>query len=183
MYMRFLCHLLSLHAYAAVVCHIGHITDNPKSHRIFRIFHICEHHVDTDIVGMGVMSQDIILCDSFFTDSHDFKTESVKDEAKFDNKTGLTANPLGDGKVGVVGTSISFNRYFYRYERPRDPKAIAREIGTYEISIRPGHGCSIVPIHPVTEADPAKVAEMSATVDVDALARASADAARLDSGA
>ena len=54
--------------------------------------------------------------------------ESVKDEAKFDNKTGLTANPLGDGKVGVVGTSISFNRYFYRYERPRDPKAIAREI-------------------------------------------------------
>ena len=37
--------------------------------------------MDTDIVGMGVMSQDIILCDSFFTDSHDFKTESVKDEA------------------------------------------------------------------------------------------------------
>ena len=60
---------------------------------------------------------------------------------------------------------------------------MAREIGTYEISIRPGHGCSIVPIHPVTEADPAKVAEMSAAVDIDALARASADAARLDSGA
>ncbi len=62
-------------------------------------------------------------------------------------------------------------------------EAVAREIGTYEISIRPGHGCSIVPIHPVTEADPTKVAEMSAAVDIDALARASADAARLDSGA
>lgn len=58
-------------------------------------------------------------------------------------------------------------------------EAIAKEIGTYEISIRPGHGCSIVPIRPVTEADPAKVAEMSASVDIDTLARASADAARL----
>lgn len=54
--------------------------------------------------------------------------ESAVDEPKFDKKTGLTANPLGDGKVGVVGTSISFNRYFYKYEKPRDPEDIAREI-------------------------------------------------------
>lgn len=36
--------------------------------------------------------------------------------------------PLQDGEVGVVGTSISFNRYFYKYEQPRDPAEIAREI-------------------------------------------------------
>lgn len=54
--------------------------------------------------------------------------ESVMDEPKSDAKTGITVNPLGDGKVGVVGTSISFNRYFYKYERPRDPQVIAREI-------------------------------------------------------
>ena len=54
--------------------------------------------------------------------------ESVKDEPKFDAKSGLTANPLGDGEIGVVGTSISFNRYFYKYERPRDPEVIAKEI-------------------------------------------------------
>lgn len=53
---------------------------------------------------------------------------SVRDEPKFDNKTGLTANPLGDGGVGVVGTSISFNRYFYKYESPRAPEVIAKEI-------------------------------------------------------
>lgn len=54
--------------------------------------------------------------------------ETVTDQSKFDKKTGLTANPLGDGGVGVVGTSISFNRYFYKYDKPRDPEVIAKEI-------------------------------------------------------
>lgn len=58
-------------------------------------------------------------------------------------------------------------------------EAVAKSIGTYDISIRPGHGCSIVPMKPITEADPKKVSEMSATVDLDSLARASADAAHL----
>lgn len=40
--------------------------------------------------------------------------------------------PLGDGKVGVVGTNISFNKYFYRYEMPREPKEIAAEIRELE---------------------------------------------------
>lgn len=59
-------------------------------------------------------------------------------------------------------------------------EAIAKEIGTYELSIRPGHGCSIVPVRPITEANPEKVRKMSADVDIDALARASAEAAVLD---
>lgn len=58
-------------------------------------------------------------------------------------------------------------------------EAIAKEIGTYDVSIRPGHGCSIVPVRPITEAKPEKVVSMSETVDIDALARASADAAYL----
>lgn len=36
--------------------------------------------------------------------------------------------PLQDGQTGVVGTNISFNRYFYKYEQPRDPQDIAAEI-------------------------------------------------------
>ena len=36
--------------------------------------------------------------------------------------------PLQDGRTGVVGTNISFNRYFYKYEQPRDPQDIAAEI-------------------------------------------------------
>lgn len=58
-------------------------------------------------------------------------------------------------------------------------EAIAKEIGTYDVSIRPGHGCSIVPVRPITEAKPEKVVSMSETADIDALARASANAAYL----
>lgn len=36
--------------------------------------------------------------------------------------------PLQDDQTGVVGTSISFNRYFYKHEQPRDPSEIAKEI-------------------------------------------------------
>lgn len=43
--------------------------------------------------------------------------ESVRDEG-----------PLQDGKVGVVGTKISFNKFFYHYEEPRKPEEIAKEI-------------------------------------------------------
>lgn len=35
---------------------------------------------------------------------------------------------LRDGKVGIVGTEISFNRYFYRYDPPRSSDDIAKEI-------------------------------------------------------
>lgn len=54
--------------------------------------------------------------------------ETVTDEPKLDKKTGITSNPLGDGEVGVVGASISFNRYFYEYEKVREPEAVADEI-------------------------------------------------------
>ncbi len=56
---------------------------------------------------------------------------------------------------------------------------IAREIGTYGISIRPGHECSMVPIRPVTEANPGKVVELGRIADEDALAKASAESAYL----
>lgn len=52
-----------------------------------------------------------------------FAPDSEVDESVVDSK-----GPLADGEVGEVGTSISFNRYFYEYERPRDPEAIAKEI-------------------------------------------------------
>ena len=36
--------------------------------------------------------------------------------------------PLQDGQVGIVGTNISFNKFFYHYEEPRKPEEIAKEI-------------------------------------------------------
>ena len=42
--------------------------------------------------------------------------------------TVLDKGPLQDGQVGVVGITISFNKFFYHYEEPRKPKDIANEI-------------------------------------------------------
>jgi len=58
-------------------------------------------------------------------------------------------------------------------------EAIAKEIGTYEISIRPTNGCLIVPERPITEAEPQKVIAMSEKIDVDCLGKNSADSAFL----
>ncbi len=58
-------------------------------------------------------------------------------------------------------------------------EAIAKQIGTYEISIRPGHECRIVPSKPITEARPEKVGDFSRRIDVDALAARAAEDAYL----
>lgn len=52
------------------------------------------------------------------------------DESVVDNK-----GPLQDGMVGIVGTNISFNRYFYHYTELRDPAEIAGEIMDLETGI------------------------------------------------
>ena len=44
----------------------------------------------------------------------------------------LDEGPLQDGSVGVLGTNISFNKYFYHYEEPRKPEDIASEIENLE---------------------------------------------------
>lgn len=46
----------------------------------------------------------------------------------FIDESVIDKGPLQDGKVGVVGTNISFNKYFYHYEEPRNPQDIAAEI-------------------------------------------------------
>ena len=51
-----------------------------------------------------------------------YAPETVIDETVIDK------GPLQDGEVGVVGTNITFNKYFYKYEKPREPKEIANEI-------------------------------------------------------
>ena len=49
-------------------------------------------------------------------------------DAEVDDSVVDSKGPLADGDVGEVGTSISFNRYFYEYGQPRDPNVIAEEI-------------------------------------------------------
>lgn len=42
---------------------------------------------------------------------------------------------MGDQKTGVVGTQISFDKYFYHYEAPRDPAEIMAELEALEPEI------------------------------------------------
>lgn len=56
---------------------------------------------------------------------------------------------------------------------------IAKDIGTFEISIRETDGCLMVPVRPITEANPEKVVAMSENIDIDSLAKKSADSAEL----
>jgi type I restriction enzyme M protein len=51
------------------------------------------------------------------------------------DETVVDNGPLADGKVGVVGTQISFDKYFYHYEAPRDPAEIMAEIKALEPEI------------------------------------------------
>ena len=52
---------------------------------------------------------------------------------------------------------------------------IAKKIGTFDISVKETAGCLIVPNKPITEANPAKVREMSEELGLDALAKKCAD--------
>ena len=44
----------------------------------------------------------------------------------------IDKGPLADGNVGIVGTNISFNKFFYKFIEPRRPKEIAKEITELE---------------------------------------------------
>lgn len=58
-----------------------------------------------------------------------FASETWIDESVIDKGS------LADGKVGVVGTNINFNKYFYHYEMPRRPEEIETEIHEMAIDI------------------------------------------------
>ena len=56
---------------------------------------------------------------------------------------------------------------------------IAKKIGTFDISIRETNGCLIVPTKPITEANPEKVVAMSEKIDIESLAKKTADSAEI----
>ncbi len=56
---------------------------------------------------------------------------------------------------------------------------VAREIGTFDISISPSVGCTIVPHKVTTAADPVRVESYKERIDIDSLAKESAEKAVL----
>ncbi len=58
-------------------------------------------------------------------------------------------------------------------------EALGKEIGTYEISILPAKGCTLVPVKPITEAKPDKISNFESKLDLERLAKETADSATL----
>ena len=57
-------------------------------------------------------------------------------------------------------------------------EAIAKDIGTYEISILPESPCGVVPQRPITEAEPRKVESLQSSLEFDRMVTNSADSAK-----
>ena len=58
-------------------------------------------------------------------------------------------------------------------------EAIAKRIGTYDISVERVNGCTLVPFKPITEADPEKIRKFDEATDPNTLTRMIADSAEL----
>ena len=58
-------------------------------------------------------------------------------------------------------------------------EAVAKEIGTYELSILPESPCGVVPQRPITEAEFSKVISLQAQLDIEEMIKNSADSAKL----
>lgn len=56
-------------------------------------------------------------------------------------------------------------------------EAVAKDIGTYDISILPESPCGVLPHRPVTEADPHKITSMLSSLNFDEMIGTSADSA------
>lgn len=72
---------------------------------------------DTENIPFGTTLEDYMASEVLPYAPETWIDETVRDKG-----------PLQDGQVGVVGTSISFNKFFYHYEEPRKPEEIAKEI-------------------------------------------------------
>jgi len=57
-------------------------------------------------------------------------------------------------------------------------EAVAKKIGTYELSILPEEPCGVVPQRPITEAEPSKVMSLQAQLDIDDMIENSVNSAR-----
>ena len=58
-------------------------------------------------------------------------------------------------------------------------EAVAKEIGTYELSILPETPCGVLPQRPVTEADPGKVMKLQSSLQFGDMIKSAADSAKL----
>ncbi|MDD2410304.1 MAG: tRNA 4-thiouridine(8) synthase ThiI [Candidatus Methanomethylophilaceae archaeon] len=88
----------------------------------------------------------------------------------------VASQTLRNIRAENVGLDFPVLRPLIGYDK-LEIEEIAKSIGTYEISIRPAVGCTIVPKGPVTEAELPKIRAFDISSDIGAIVSASADSA------
>jgi len=96
--------------------------------------------------------------------------------AEFARKIGASGVVMGDSlgqvasqtlkniKAESTGLNFPVLRPLIGYDK-LEIEAIGKEIGTYDISTMKEQGCSVVPVHPVTEAEPKRVLELQSSME------------------
>jgi len=69
-----------------------------------------------------------------------------------------------------IGLEFPVARPLIGYDK-LEIEAIAKEIGTYDISIEQISGCNLVPVNPITEADSRKIATFDCALSIDELVK------------
>lgn len=135
------------------------------------------------------MSQDIIskTCDANYQCVL-CKRIMLKVAQEVGEKLGCSGIVMGDSLGQVASQTLRNIRYssfglrvpvvrpLIGYDK-LEIEAIAKQIGTYEISIRHSNGCTIVPSKPITEADLKKMQRFDSSLDIESLAKNAADRA------
>ncbi len=88
----------------------------------------------------------------------------------------VASQTLRNIRAENIGLEFPVLRPLIGYDK-LEIEEIAKSIGTYEISIRPAVGCTMVPKGPVTEAEIPKIKAFDVSSDICAMVSASADSA------
>jgi thiamine biosynthesis protein ThiI len=88
----------------------------------------------------------------------------------------VASQTLRNIRAENIGLEFPVLRPLIGYDK-LEIEEVAKRIGTYEISIRPAVGCTMVPKGPVTEAEIPKIKAFDVSSDIVAMVSASADSA------
>lgn len=86
----------------------------------------------------------------------------------------VASQTLRNIRAENVGIGFPILRPLIGYDK-LEIEEVAKRIDTYEISIRPAVGCTLVPKGPVTDASPERVLQFDEIIDTDLLVRSSTE--------
>jgi len=93
----------------------------------------------------------------------------------------VASQTLNNIKAESTGLNFPVLRPLIGYDK-LEIEAIGKDIGTYEISTMKEQGCSVVPVRPVTEAEPKMILELQSKLEFNELIGSSVSSIKMISG-